>query len=515
MTRLVAWLCASRVRQVGLLALVCCVVYLPRLGATGFSMSEGHRVIPAWEMLDDARAGDPHWLVPRMFGTAYLRKPPGMLWAIAASSAIFGENEFAARLPSALAATLLAVVVWAFGTRWFGSPWGLAGGLAQALLPVLWPSARSAEIEALHILTTGAAALIILHMAWSGHRWAWTWAIGLILTGASLGFTKGPAGTPFVVAAYLSFFVLRPRFTTMIVSFLAIGGAYWVLRWSLRPFVEAASGQAVVQGVDDFLWQPGRIGQILTIGPVVLATMLPASLALLFPWGPDAASELVGERATAGETPRPRAGRAPTPATVTAKALAWASISSLLILTVFGVGNPRYGLPVCVFLTPLVAYGARGAGGAFVRTRPAIARAMLLGRPWVWPVVLLIGAGAYVGVLEPHRRASSGRGAGVALAADLPDGAIVWADEMIEARPEVLLYAVRGAEREGKHVKVRWYKPSFMPDAHPDGLLLLLREDALVDEVAQFEKDGRFGKLAELARGTVHKYTFVLCRPEH
>ncbi len=164
MNRLIAWLCTSRVRQAVLLVAVCCAVYLPGLGSTGLSMSEGHRVIPAWEMLDDARAGEPHWMVPRMFGTAYLRKPPGVMWAIAGSSAVLGETEFAARLPSALAATLLTLTVWGFSTRWFGSPWGLAAGLAQALLPVMWPSGRSAEIESLHVLTTGVAGLLVLHI---------------------------------------------------------------------------------------------------------------------------------------------------------------------------------------------------------------------------------------------------------------------------------------------------------------------------------------------------------------
>ena len=53
------------------------VVYFFNLGASGFSMSEGHRVAPAWEMLAD---GD--WLMPHMFEQAYMRKPPGMPWAI-------------------------------------------------------------------------------------------------------------------------------------------------------------------------------------------------------------------------------------------------------------------------------------------------------------------------------------------------------------------------------------------------------------------------------------------------
>ncbi|MFG0259415.1 MAG: ArnT family glycosyltransferase, partial [Phycisphaerales bacterium JB041] len=120
MNAAVAWVCARRWRQVLLLVIVSAAIFLPRLGATGLSMSEGHRAIPAWEMLEDTRAGDAHWLVPRMFETAYLRKPPGMLWAIAGSTAVFGETEFAARFPSALSAMLLGIAVWWFATRWFG-----------------------------------------------------------------------------------------------------------------------------------------------------------------------------------------------------------------------------------------------------------------------------------------------------------------------------------------------------------------------------------------------------------
>src|SRR5437867_1102164 len=94
---------------------VCAAVYLPRLGAGGLTNTEGHRAIPGWGMLE---SGD--WVLPRMFGQVYLRKPPGMSWAIAASSAVFGETEFAARLPSALAMMGMALVAMFFGSRWFG-----------------------------------------------------------------------------------------------------------------------------------------------------------------------------------------------------------------------------------------------------------------------------------------------------------------------------------------------------------------------------------------------------------
>lgn len=555
MSRAIGWVCASRVRQVLLLVLVCCAIFLPRLGETGLSMSEGHRVIPAWEMLDDARAGDPHWLVPRMFETNYLRKPPGMPWAIAGSSAIFGQTEFAARLPSAIAATLLALSVWYFGTRWFGSPWGMAAGLAQALLPVTWPSARSAEIESLHMLTTGLVALAILD--WFIRPPKTKMGLGLravmvFLACLAMLLTKGPSGAPFIVGTMIGALLVpalspmrkwktgisehseprpsargwrrihsrNPRhecrgsgcsmFSGILPILLALGAATTLGK--ILTHHNLGDTPAVTQGVGSFLWERGKLIQILFISPTILATMLPVSLALLFPWGPDAARERAADTDDIG------------PGTI-ARALAFSCLASLVIFEVSGVSNERYGLPLCALLTPLVAYVARGAWDKgspkdpdstafFIANRPRIAHAIFLGSPLAWPAIFLIAAAAYVGVMEPHRRASSGRDAGIALAAHLPDHAEVWADELIEARPEVLLYAVREAARQGRTVRVRWLKPDFMPSEYPLGLLLLLREDDRIDEVARFTAEQRFGTLTEIARGEVHKYTFVLCRAE-
>jgi len=523
--RLLAWIGARRWAQALVLVAVCAAVFLPRLGATGLSMSEGHRVIPAWEMLDDARAGEPHWLVPRMFGTAYLRKPPGVMWAIAASSAVLGQNEFAARLPSAIAATLLSVAVWWFATRWFGSPWGLAAGLAQALLPVTWPSARSAEIESLHMLTTGLAALLAVEALLG--RWTIRPKVlihaGLSLSSASMLVTKGVAGFPICIAPIL----VRMRHgltgigsarSGLAVGALVAGGfiaAPLLQRWVTTP---PPGAPVVRQGVEEFLWHRSELLSILTLAPVVLVTMLPASLCALFPWGPDAERERLGE----GDEVKGPTGARPS---VIARVLGWSAVLSLFLLTALGVGNPRYGLPVSALLTPLAAYVARGVWGnalasgrgpgAFVGSRPRIARTLLLGSPFAWPAILLACAAVYIAVLEPDRRESSGREAGISLAVHLPDGAVVWADELIEARPEVLLYAVREADRQGRRVRVRWLKPGFMPQERPEGLLLLLREDELIDEVAWYTNDGRFGVLTPIARGEVHKYEFVLMRPEY
>ena len=75
-----------------LLVALCAAMFLPRLGVGGLSYTEGHRAIPAWEMLESGEL-----LVTTMFDRPYMRKPPGIAWAIGASSLVFGQTELAAR----------------------------------------------------------------------------------------------------------------------------------------------------------------------------------------------------------------------------------------------------------------------------------------------------------------------------------------------------------------------------------------------------------------------------------
>jgi 4-amino-4-deoxy-L-arabinose transferase-like glycosyltransferase len=57
------------------------------------------------------------YIVPHFNNQLRLDKPPLTYWAQVASFRIFGENDFAARFPSAVAAALVAVVILAWGAR--------------------------------------------------------------------------------------------------------------------------------------------------------------------------------------------------------------------------------------------------------------------------------------------------------------------------------------------------------------------------------------------------------------
>ena len=64
------------------------------------------------------------YVVPYFNNQLRLDKPPLAYWAQVASYHIFGENDFAARFPSAIAAALIAVSVFAWGTRIGGEKLG-------------------------------------------------------------------------------------------------------------------------------------------------------------------------------------------------------------------------------------------------------------------------------------------------------------------------------------------------------------------------------------------------------
>jgi 4-amino-4-deoxy-L-arabinose transferase-like glycosyltransferase len=72
-------------------------------------------------------------LVPTIDGQPWLEKPPLAFWLVAEVGKLTGGvSEFVARLPSAIAATLLAVGIAVFASRRFGPDVGWLAGLIQA-----------------------------------------------------------------------------------------------------------------------------------------------------------------------------------------------------------------------------------------------------------------------------------------------------------------------------------------------------------------------------------------------
>jgi 4-amino-4-deoxy-L-arabinose transferase-like glycosyltransferase len=159
------------------------------------------------------------YVVPRFNNQLRLDKPPLAYWAQVASYRIFGENDFAARFPSAIAAALVAMSILAWGSRisvarlaWSedGVGWRAAIIFSLSLQIFVHAKAAVADMWLVLFMTTAhwsASRLIAYRGSGSEDRrtkWWWIFYVSL-----ALGFlAKGPiAWTPLLTLAAMKFFV--------------------------------------------------------------------------------------------------------------------------------------------------------------------------------------------------------------------------------------------------------------------------------------------------------------------
>jgi 4-amino-4-deoxy-L-arabinose transferase-like glycosyltransferase len=489
---------------------VCALVYWSWLGVSGFEGTEGHRVVPGWTMLE---SGD--LLRVRMFDQTYLRKPPGMPWAIAASAAIFGESEWSARAVSALASTLSALVALVFAGRWFGWRWGVYAGMCQALTPLFWQPGRTADIEAMHNLGVQLATLALVDAFASERRGRGLWpgrsgrsivaAAGIVLA----VLMKGPAGAPALAGVVLGLGVVGRRGAARLLPELGIAlglATAALLPLGLLVLGANGGGDGVKEDVSGFLWSWTTLGKTAELPVAAFIAALPGAAWALFPFGSDARAEarLAGPSA---EVERE-----------IARALACSWIASVGVCVLAGLSNPRYAMPGAMLLAPLAAYVAKGAiTGAFMPKRAFLARAACLGYPLVLGG-LLAGGGVFLAARQanwdPDR--AGGPDAGAAITGMLPgtgDTLELWADGLVEARPDVLLYAVRRSRDRRVELRPLWRKHDVQAGVvPPPGALLALRTDGSGDERGPYRGAIASGRLEALGTGRVHKFEFTVYR---
>ena len=172
---------------------LCILAALIDLRAFGLTdLDEGFYASVAWEM---RHSGD--WRTPTFLGEPWFEKPPLLYWLMVGSMRVFGENEFALRLPSALmyALTLLLLAWW--GNRRLGQGAGSWAALLFALAPLSLILARLAitDMALAFFLTVAVIAL------WEVRGLGWSLIGGVALGLAFL--TKGPFGLGLVGLLYL------------------------------------------------------------------------------------------------------------------------------------------------------------------------------------------------------------------------------------------------------------------------------------------------------------------------
>jgi len=146
------------------------------------------------------------WVTPALNGRAWLEKPPLYYWQAMLAFSLFGVSDVAARIPAALDATLLVIVIYLF-FRKFRRGVELDAALITASTAGVIGYARAASMD-----IALAAAFSIGLMAW----WAWRESGKRIYLALFYGFTalgmlaKGPVA-PFLAAAVIMLFALAVR----------------------------------------------------------------------------------------------------------------------------------------------------------------------------------------------------------------------------------------------------------------------------------------------------------------
>jgi 4-amino-4-deoxy-L-arabinose transferase-like glycosyltransferase len=189
------------------------VLLFARLGGLPLTdPDEGRNTAVAHEMLV---RGD--WFVPTYNGVTYLDKPALFFRMVATSMAALGENETAARLPSALCALALLGVIFTFCRRQYGTPTAALAVAVTGSAPLFFAFGRTVIFDmplALAVTIAILAAYIAEHGAgksdsahqpaggrdarppvgllpwWSGGRWH---AAAAAATATAV-LLKGPVG---------------------------------------------------------------------------------------------------------------------------------------------------------------------------------------------------------------------------------------------------------------------------------------------------------------------------------
>lgn len=384
------WLAA-----VALAALTC----LWQLGTLPVSRSQEVRVAEtAREML---ASGD--WLLPRLNGELRLQKPPLAYWLTAASYRALGRvDEFAARLPAALAAMAVMLGVFAWTRRQFGAT------AATGALAVLGSSVitlrffHTAETDPLLLLcvcvgTLGAYGAVGGDKPVRGSRLL----LWIGITGGSLAKGLPPALLPLLTGvAWCALNRDGRRLRALlwppgILLLLVVGSAWYVHLWQQVPDALSA---IVGQEIGDTYLHGDHAGPPWYYLPRVFLYFAPWSVLLALLWGY-----------------RRGSGR-PTLDFV----LVWLA-TTFVVLSL----NVNKQIQYALLLAPpvAIALGARLAGGlprALWWRRAALAFGLLLAGAWLWFAVtlgtlaLLVPAGAAVLVGLALRGQS---GAGVVLLA--------------------------------------------------------------------------------------------------
>lgn len=183
------------------------------------------------------------FITPHLNGVLYFEKPPLLAWLIAGSMTLFGQNEWAVRLPGMLATVGMILMTAAFARRRWGTRTGLLAGLVTGSSILVFSLARIAIIDPVLSLCLSAgifafAAFQEAEQEGNGRR-ARRALYGLAVACAAAVLAKGLIGIVLPGGAILFFIALSGRWR-LIPKLLAPGPILVFLLLAVPWHVEVA-----------------------------------------------------------------------------------------------------------------------------------------------------------------------------------------------------------------------------------------------------------------------------------
>ena len=346
-------------RHVVILAVLAVFLLLLGLGRPALTdRDEGANAGAAREMLERGV-----WITPTLDYGPRFAKPAFVYWLMVGAYRLLGVGEMAARLPSALSATALVFVQYAFA-RWALGPTVALRAAVILLTSLLFVAlGRMALTDATLVLwTTGAAFAFFRAHAGPPPRRRWYLSAWTALALAAL--TKGPVGVIVPVVGIAAYLAVARRWRQVLreaevgwglLLFMVVAGPWYAaMFWIHGPdYLARARGETL-----------GRVFRAVT-GPGGTALFyVPVLLIGMFPWSAFLPAALVGALRGA----RARAASGPEGA-ATVFAATWV-VAGFVFFSLLQSRLPHYVLP-------LVPLGALLVAVTWPGPRPVLSRRLV------------------------------------------------------------------------------------------------------------------------------------------
>ncbi len=352
--------------EILLLLVASYIVFFSHLGDHGYIKTEPLRVVVVKEMLDH---GGP--TMPTIHGAPYLKKPPLYAWTDTWLAQATGRfDPFIARLPSAIAGTLLVLLLYVVAESWIGRGAGFAAGVLAMINPTVADYAVRAELDMpFAFFSTAGVVLTLMALRRRGAAAAplWLAAYALALAGA---MWKGPHSLIFMWLAMIGYGRLARDWHFLRSAFQWIGLAIvlGVLIWWAEALARFAGPAHVgrTAGIELFArlvpHNAEQLVSILLFIPIFIVITLPAPAFALLSFRKDV-RDICGLR-SADQAGKPRErwtvaafrgwwrGLRANPLGVLL--LAWLA-PNVIFMAIAPAKAPRYSLPI---FAPMFLLGA-------------------------------------------------------------------------------------------------------------------------------------------------------------